>query len=164
MALIWDVSLSLSQPEFDTTHEEFVELLHAAHRAIDAGNLDNAIRQFEWLVLHTEDHFAQEEQWMQASACPSTESHTKQHATVLRLMREVLRREHEDGLGRHLALVVDELERWFPTHARGLDAALSRHVAAIGLELSQGDLAQRMRATALQAEQLAGTSAPHPAS
>lgn len=137
-ALTWSEALALQQPQMDTTHREFVELLAAVEQALDGLGPEAVRERYAAFVDHTEAHFAQEDRWMTAIGFAAENCHAFQHAGVLRLLREVqavLAREHDAELLRRL---VAELAVWFPAHAQQMDAALAQVMGERGFDPLSG--------------------------
>lgn len=137
-ALTWTEDLRLNHLQMDRTHEEFVELLAQARAALEAGDNLQALADFERLIEHTVEHFAQEDRWMLATGFAPENCHTRQHATVLTLMREVLRLAREEARWEPLGILVRELALWFPQHAQMMDAGLAQHMAEVGFDAATG--------------------------
>lgn len=118
-ALPWTDALRLQHEELDHTHEEFVALLNAVHKALGG---DDTGAAFAELLEHTEAHFAMEEAWMAELGFAAENCHSSQHRMVLELMREVGRRHAEEP--ELLERLIPALAEWFPQHAAMMDAAL----------------------------------------
>lgn len=143
--LHWQPDFALRQPRMDRTHLEFVELLAAAEAAAPGEATDAALRA---LLAHTEAHFEQEERWMARLGFAHENCHAMQHASVLQVLREVVRRH---GLAADAALVaylVAALAEWFPVHATMMDAALAMTMAERGFDPEAGTLRQPLAADA----------------
>lgn len=138
-ALTWTEDLRLNQPQMDQTHEEFVELLAVARGALDGGDSARALANFERLLEHTVEHFAQEDRWMLATGFAPENCHTRQHATVLTLMREVVRLARDEARWEPLGVLVKELALWFPQHAQMMDAGLAQHMGEVGFDPATGN-------------------------
>src|SRR4051812_39864554 len=111
----------------DDTHREFVEQLNRVGNAPDEGVLA-ALDDF---IAHTEAHFGQEEQWMDAIEFPPRGCHRGEHEKVLETVREVRQRvaAGEYRLGRTPAGAVAE---WFSPHAPAMDSILTLYMKEIG--------------------------------
>lgn len=118
-ALPWTDALRLQHDEIDDTHAEFVALLNALQTALAGADPGAA---FAELLRHTEAHFAMEEAWMAELGFDAENCHSRQHAMVLDLMREVERRHAQEPV--LLERLVLALAEWFPQHAAMMDAAL----------------------------------------
>ena len=137
MALLeWSDVLSLDLPLMDDTHHEFVELLALVEAAPDA-----TLRQaWQDLIDHTDGHFGQEDEWMQATRFASGNCHSMQHKVVLQVMREGLVRAEKGELfvlremGRELAV-------WVVQHTQLMDAALALHLRRVGYNPLTGEVA-----------------------
>lgn len=132
-ALEWSDALALDLPLMDETHEEFVGLLARVEAAGDAQ------LQARWqdLVLHTEQHFGQEDEWMAATRFASGNCHSMQHKVVLQVMREGAERAGQGDL-QVLRMMAGELALWFPQHAQTMDAALALHLRRVGFDAATG--------------------------
>jgi hemerythrin-like metal-binding protein len=113
----------------DDTHREFVEQLNRVGAAADAAVLA-ALDDF---IEHSEAHFAQEEQWMDAIEFPPRGCHRGEHEKVLETVREVRKRvaAGDVQLARTLA---EALAEWFPRHATSMDAILAMYMTQIGYQ------------------------------
>lgn len=141
-ALSWTDSLRLNQPLIDRTHEEFVDLLAQVSVALDGADLPAALAAFERLADHTVGHFGQEDRWLRATGFAEGNCHTRQHATVLALMREVVRRARDEADWEPLRLVAAELGPWFVQHAAMMDAGLVQQMATLGFDPVSGETAR----------------------
>lgn len=131
--LEWSDALAMDLPVMDQTHREFIVLLGAAEMAPD----DQLLGRWRALVAHTDDHFAQEDQWMAATRFSSTNCHTTQHKVVLQVLREGLARGERGELD-VIRAMVRELSAWFPHHAQAMDAALALHLRRVGYDPETG--------------------------
>lgn len=118
--LEWTDDLALGEAQMDATHREFVECLNALAASDDAGFIP-ALDRF---IAHSDAHFTDENERMEATNFPPTHCHSNEHTQVLNLCHEV-RQMVLDGkleVGRVLA---NELAPWFTQHAQSMDAMLS---------------------------------------
>lgn len=139
-ALVWSEDLRLNQPQMDQTHEEFVALLATAREALDGGDQPAALAAFERLLDHSVSHFGQEDRWMRATGFAAENCHTRQHGTVLTLMREVIRLARDELQWEPLGVLIAELGQWFPQHAQAMDAGLAMHMAQMGYDPVTGEM------------------------
>ena len=125
--LAWSEQLAIGHATMDDTHREFVEQLNRVGDAPDEGVLA-ALDDF---IAHTEAHFGQEEQWMDAIEFPPRGCHRGEHEKVLETVREVRKRVAEGNvqLARTLA---EALAEWFPQHATSMDAILGLYMTQTG--------------------------------
>lgn len=117
--LSWSQEFVLGDARTDVTHQEFVDLVNATAESDAAVQLP----KYQELLVHTVEHFAQEERWMQACGVQPDFCHFSQHAAVLEVMKEVERRAlaGEAGL---IERMLEALVEWFPMHASSMDAGL----------------------------------------
>jgi len=136
MALLeWSDALSLDLPLMDDTHHEFVKLLALVEAAPDA-----TLRQaWQDLIDHTDGHFGQEDEWMQATRFASGNCHSMQHKVVLQVMREGAAMGAQGEL-EPIRQMARELAVWFPQHAQAMDAALALHLRRVGFDPVTGQV------------------------
>lgn len=135
--LDWHKDLELHIPVMDKTHREFVDMLAAVEAVAEDGLLSLWCR----LITHTEDHFAAEDRWMQATGFAVSNCHSTQHKVVLDIMREAHKRALEGDLAM-LRGMLPELASWFNYHAQTMDAALAQHMQSVGYDPETGALSQ----------------------
>lgn len=133
-SLAWSDALVLDLDFMDDTHREFVDLLAQVERSQDAELLGH----FEALIAHTDDHFGREDRWMRDTQFSSSNCHTLQHTVVLQVMREGLKRGHEQNDLDLVRQMAKELGVWFPQHAQSMDAALALHLRRVGYDEKTG--------------------------
>jgi len=116
----WHDGLVLGYGPMDAVHEEFVRCIAAIQDAPEAA-LPGLMSELE---RHAEQHFGDENHWMESTEFPARECHINEHEAVLTSVRQVraLAQAGETGECRRLA---DELAKWFPGHADYLDSALA---------------------------------------
>ena len=130
--LAWSDQLAIGQSVMDDTHREFVAQLNRVGEAADDGVL-TALDDF---IAHTEAHFSQEEQWMDAIEFPPRGCHRGEHEKIMETVRAVRTRvaAGDARLGRTLA---EALAEWFPQHATSMDAILALYMTEIGYRPEQ---------------------------
>jgi hemerythrin-like metal-binding protein len=133
--LEWSDALVLNMAAMDQTHLEFVDLLADVVQAPD----EELMPRWSALIAHTQQHFDQEDRWMQTTGFAANNCHSSQHRIVLQVMRE------GEAKGHHgqLSVVRDmahELGQWFPQHAQSMDASLASHLRSAGYEPATGTL------------------------
>ena len=133
--LHWSKELELDMPAMDQTHREFVELLGQVEDAKDAQLLDI----WKDMIAHTHEHFAQEDRWMEATGFSVGNCHSTQHKVVLDIMREGLARAQAGDLTM-IRGMAPELASWFSYHAKTMDAALAKHMQAVGFDVVSGQI------------------------
>ena len=127
--LAWSDELVLGDARTDTTHQEFIDMVNATANCA----ADQQLPQFQALLAHTVEHFAQEERWMLACGIAPDFCHFGQHNSVLEVMKEVERR----ALLGDTALInnmIEALAEWFPQHAQSMDAALVSYLQEKGFD------------------------------
>src|SRR5262245_33333639 len=103
---------ALGYVPMDDVHAEFLVLVRKLSQAHEV----DVPEALEALVLHTREHFALEDEWMESTAFPARQCHADEHAAVMASMEGVQRRVRagEIAPARSLAAALDE---WFPAHA-----------------------------------------------
>lgn len=147
-ALEWSGALALDMSAMDQTHQEFVGLLAQVNAAADGAPLLTA---WTALVEHTDEHFAQEDRWMQATGFAAGNCHSLQHRVVLEIMREGAQR-GAGGETEPIRGMAADLASWFVHHAQSMDAALAQHLKAVEFDPATGVVhqLQAVPATAIQ--------------
>ncbi len=125
----WSESLVLDCGVMDETHRELIELLNRLADATD----EKMLTVLDEFIRHTEDHFAQEQRWMEQMTYPPLTCHVKEHDGVLETAHEVRRRvaAGETRFGQVLARAVAE---WFANHAASMDQVLALYMKEKGYD------------------------------
>ncbi|QGZ66543.1 hemerythrin domain-containing protein [Paraburkholderia acidisoli] len=121
--------LHLGEPVTDAMHAGFMRLLDQTRDAPD----DTLVAALDAWIAHTQEHFAQEERWMDAMDFAGRHCHTGQHRNVLHVAGAVRAEIVENGrfdLGRGLSA---ELRDWFAHHVRTMDAMMIGHMREMGV-------------------------------
>ena len=128
MVLIeWNDQFELGVARMDASHREFIDMLNR----LNAASREDMSTLFARLVEHTEQHFGEEERWMQESGFPLRIIHRDEHERVLAILRETLQQlQAGDTASAHM--LVREMLAWFEQHAASMDLALARHIEAAG--------------------------------
>ena len=123
----WNESLMLDRGVMDETHQEFVELLN---RLADAPD-EKMLAILDEFIVHTQQHFAREQRWMEEMAFAPLACHVREHDGVLETAHEVRRRvaAGEMRFGHVLARAVAE---WFSSHAASMDNVLALYMKDVG--------------------------------
>ena len=127
--LPWTPSLHTGDTRMDETHHEFVDMLNR----ILATPQDQQLPLYRQFLLHTVEHFAQEERWMLATGFSADNCHAEHHATILETMRAV-ESHYEAGDTEIITRLAEALAEWFPGHAASMDAGLAIHLKNVGFD------------------------------
>jgi hemerythrin len=127
--LAWTEALLTGDARMDETHQAFVEMLNELVQTPPQDQLP-LYRRF---LLHTVDHFAQEERWMLATGFAADNCHASHHATILETMRAVETHYHA-GDTEIITRLAEALAEWFPGHAASMDAGLALHMKNTGFD------------------------------
>lgn len=118
--LHWGSHQLLGHGPMDDIHHEFVDLIGQLELAEDA----QLPALLEAMEAHLQQHFAEENQWMEESQFPPRQCHMDEHAAVLKSVAEV-REKLAEGNVQICRALIDALVDWFPGHATHLDSALA---------------------------------------
>lgn len=136
----WSARLLTGDARMDSTHEEFAQLLNQ----ILALPQDQQLPLFQTFLQHTQEHFAQEDRWMQATGFTADNCHTEQHQMVLETMQSVVDH-YQQGQADMVSRMCLALAQWFDGHAVSMDAGLSQHLRAVGFDSVSETLADPSR-------------------
>jgi len=117
----WSDSFKLGFGPIDQTHEEFVNLTQILLSCHDSALKETLIQ----MRVHMEDHFGEENEWMDATDFPARECHKDEHAAVMKSLLEVTE-EVSKGNMEVARRFAQALADWFPGHADYLDSALAQ--------------------------------------
>lgn len=118
----WQAAWCLGVEEMDSTHREFVELLEQCQGG------ERFADSFSRLLVHTEQHFANEEQLMRSSGYAAIDEHRGEHNKVLAEARQMARGVERGRLKMAKAWLNERLPEWFELHRTTMDAALAVHL------------------------------------
>lgn len=125
-------ALALDHAEMDSTHHEFVDLLNRLAAAPD----DQVTQVLDAFIAHTEAHFAQEQQWMEATNFPPLHCHAREHEGVLEIAREV-RNKVAGGETHYAAVLAKAVAEWFTDHVASMDTILAMYLKQGGTSEAQ---------------------------
>ena len=119
-ALPWNDSYLLGYGPMDETYREFVDSVNALLTCSD----EEFATRLEAFARHAQEHFAEEDAWMERTDFPPKDCHIGEHAAVMQSVREVMALVQAGDIaeGRRLAAALAD---WFPGHAFHLDSALA---------------------------------------
>jgi len=117
----WQPNHALGQPEMDSIHQEFVDLLARAQSAPDA-ELGIAM---DALYSHTQAHFARETELMTETNLSSRKEHEGDHARVLGEMDQMRARALKGRTAFVRGYVDEVLPTWLDLHLKTMDAELA---------------------------------------
>lgn len=126
--LEWSDTLVIDNGVMDGVHHEFLAVLNRMAEAEGEG-LIPAIDAF---IAHTEDHFAQEERWMEATGFPPMHCHYNQHQGVLEVARDVRKLAKNDP--RYGRLLAEAVAQWFADHVATQDTWLAQFMVQEGYD------------------------------
>jgi hemerythrin len=113
---VWKEAFALGIPELDAEHHAFLDLINSVADAVDCsepGRLQLALAD---LRTYANVHFAHEEQFLEAAACPELARQRAEHALFVVRLDELDRAVHT---GARAAL--DLARSWLIDHILGSD-------------------------------------------
>lgn len=119
--LQWDHSLDTHIPSIDAEHQRLLQLLNDLHDAINAQQGEGVVEQtLIGLSGYVQDHFREEEAYMEQVHCPYLQEHRAEHREFGRQLQGYTNRLAAGG--RELATEIFEfLVNWFMNHIHALD-------------------------------------------
>lgn len=129
----WNDALAIDGGVIDDTHKEFVDLLNRLGE-VEGVDVLPAIDEF---IAHTEEHFLQEQRWMEAIPFPPIHCHVNEHNGVLDICREV-RNRVANGETRYSKVLAQAVGEWFENHAASMDTVLAMVMKEQGYEPTRG--------------------------
>lgn len=129
-AMEWEASLEQGLARMDDTHREFVTV----YNALAAAGPSDFVGALDAFILHTVEHFGQENRWMEKVGFPAC--HKSEHDRVLEVLQQI-RSECAGGDFAFARQLVEELPVWFRNHANTMDAALAFHLREVGFDVER---------------------------
>lgn len=121
--------LQLGDTEVDAIHAECIQLLDLAASAADEALV---AAPAAW-IAHTEQHFAQEESWMEATGFGPRHCHAGHHRHVLDVSGLVRARMADEGRFDLARRLVSELREWLVHHVTTMDSMMVSHLREHGM-------------------------------
>ena len=109
-SLEWNAALILDFPVMDEVHEEFVTLL----AQVEAAGDEQLCALWDELIAHTQQHFDQEDRWMQTTGFATGNCHSQQHKVVLAVLREKIA---ANGISNMQPVFIEETGTHFSPHS-----------------------------------------------
>lgn len=88
---VWKEAFELGIPELDAEHHAFLDLINAVGEALDRGDREVMQLAISSLRTYADIHFAHEEQFLEATACPELPRQHAEHAEYVRQLIELQR-------------------------------------------------------------------------
>ncbi|MBM97012.1 MAG: hemerythrin [Oceanospirillaceae bacterium] len=115
---------ALGNPEIDSDHANFEQLLH---QVLEASNAEFPAL-FRQLADEVKAHFERENQLMEESQYPAIAEHRGEHRRVLGDFEQFLTRLDRGRINFCRAYAMETLPGWFSLHVTTMDAALVQHL------------------------------------
>lgn len=126
MPLKWDSDLDTGIKEIDDQHRQIVAYINDLEQAIASGDRDAVGRDIESVVSYTVNHFAYEEQLMEAAGYRFLKTHRQVHQLFVRNASSLAERHLA---GQDVATELHEmLSKWLFGHIRNDDGHYVRAV------------------------------------
>lgn len=135
--LAWTEALHTGDARMDETHQEFIGMLNE----LMVTPAQDQLPLYRRFLLHTVEHFAQEERWMLATGFAADNCHASHHATILETMRAV-ETHVQAGDTEIIQRLAEALAEWFPGHAKTKDVGLTSYLQEIGFDTRAEQLTQ----------------------
>lgn len=119
-----DEDHSLNLDIMDDTHREFVDIINQLNSASDA----EFRGLFEKLLVHTESHFARENELMEKTGFPAIAEHKGEHLRILGEFNQFNNRVKKGLYTFGRAYIRDSIPQWFNLHLATMDSALAAHL------------------------------------
>lgn len=117
----WDASCSVSVKQFDTDHQQLIDILNELYDGMTAGHgqqvLQNVLNR---LVLYAQRHFAAEEAAMQKIHYASFPAHLEEHRKFNAKVADVMQQVKNGKIGISLE-IFDFLSGWLKHHILVVD-------------------------------------------
>lgn len=127
---MWDENKhSMGLPDMDKEHQKFCEDLARLLQA-DKNNFAELLNKMH---IHTQEHFAQEEQWMKECNFSSYAEHKSEHDKILGELNLFLQKAQKGNTMMAKAYVRDRLPEWFDLHLSTMDSALAQKIKEEGI-------------------------------
>lgn len=131
--ITWDDSYSVKVREIDSQHKKLVKLINHLDESIKAGKgkeiIDSVLNE---LVEYTAFHFSFEESLFAKYSYPETNSHAKQHNSLIEQIK-VFMRGYQSGKVIIPEDLSDTLMQWLAHHVNGEDKKYSSFFNERGL-------------------------------
>ncbi|HZF69525.1 hemerythrin family protein [Sulfuricurvum sp.] len=118
-------ALKVGVDSIDKRHEEFYDLYEILKNAPDS----ELLAAFDAVILHTQNHFAEEEADMERIVYPNKAEHKQEHQKALDEMKYFREKVSSGKLMFAKAYVKDRLGDWFRNHLLNMDSDLARVIA-----------------------------------
>ncbi len=114
----------LGMEEMDENHRTFTMLVNRLGRA----GKEEFMALFSELLIHTKEHFSQEDRWMEASGFPAIREHRDEHLRILGELDRFAQRVATGSVFMGRSYVTQQLPHWFDLHIKTMDSALASHL------------------------------------
>lgn len=134
----WSDQYSVNNREIDEHHRHLFSLVNELHVAILArkGRAE-AEMALEWLVAHSQEHFAAEERLMQAGGYPRCQAHKEEHDRLLRQLGELERKFRQSRSGVAPDMLAFLVRDWLAGHILGMDKEYALSLAPLAHRAKQ---------------------------
>ncbi|MCS7306671.1 MAG: bacteriohemerythrin [Thermoguttaceae bacterium] len=132
MPISWDDSLLTGIPTVDAQHKELFRQVNAFHAAMLQGKAREELgKLLDFLGRYTQQHFFDEERFMEQYRCVAAATNKAAHQTLLKRFVEL--RQRFDQEKTNVQVVMDiyrELSDWLVNHVKAVDLLLRDAVQA----------------------------------
>ncbi|RXJ80854.1 bacteriohemerythrin [Arcobacter sp. F2176] len=115
----------LNHKKIDTLHKEFLDIYASA----DINSLESIIQISKELLVHSENHFHEEEVLMEKYNYPTIKEHKDEHYKALAEMEYFIKNSHSIfGKKMLKSYFIEKLPQWFDLHLANMDSDLVYHL------------------------------------
>lgn len=130
----WNDSLSVGVPSIDDQHKKLVSLLNQLHDGMMSGKGKVILGGvLQGLIEYTTVHFKYEEDLFARTGYPESEAHKKEHADLVRSVKEIRQKYETAGPSALTISVMSFLKSWLTSHIQGADRKYSAHLVSKGV-------------------------------
>lgn len=114
--------IHLGHEAMDRTHDELHALIEQAAECKDAAGLATAL---DGIIEHTEQHFKQEEEWMEQCQFKLIKEHLAEHRQLMGEMNMMKKRLRPMTKGLVYSFIQEKLPDWLAMHLQKMDSLLA---------------------------------------
>ncbi len=133
LTLRCDEGFSVGVGMMDLEHKQLWFLFGRLLNGLNRGANENLLKTLDDLAEKTANHFAHEERLLRLTDYPATRPHEREHAQLLRKVREVQLRFRSGEAGALSIEVVLGLSDWLERHIKDSDKEFSAHLNLRGI-------------------------------
>ncbi|MFC1489885.1 bacteriohemerythrin [Candidatus Latescibacterota bacterium] len=133
--LDWDENLRVNIPTIDDQHLKLFEMINNLHIIVKSGQGDKALKPLIYsLVKYVNNHFADEEKWMNKYDYPEIEKHKEEHMKYISNIKDFIKKYENNSplLARDILI---SLANWYREHIIKIDKKFGAYLNAKNIVL-----------------------------